>query len=169
MRRLLVRPIVVLAIGALAGVAVSATPVAERTLRVDTADHFIHPDVDVWFRDGPFRGILNARQVGDSRTVRVNVSLHRLEPGTTYRVLVSRLPCSRTHVRSARVLEIDLTTGPGSDDAQRLQRVRRTGSLRSLRSVRVFEHAGDVLEQRSCLTGSYDTGTGTLTRAGRLG
>jgi hypothetical protein len=82
---------------------------------------------------------------------------------TTYRVVISRRPCSRADSERARIVSLGLRTGRASDDALRARRMRRTGSLRDLRSFRILVREDGGFEQRVCITGTYDSGTGTLT------
>ena len=134
---------------ALAVVGASLSMVRDDSVTVSPVDHLIYPDIDAYFREAPVLGIVNARQVGRARTVRVYASLHGLQPDTTYRVVASRRPCSQRHRSSARVFTADVSTAPGSDDAYRARRVRRSGSLDKTRSVRVLSlsSAGEIQEQ----------------------
>lgn len=85
----------------------------------------------------------------------------------SYRVVASTRPCSRTvGVTSPVVWRIGgrFDAGGGAYGV-RLTSLRR--SLRSVRSVRVYEREeeAEVFTQRACgvVSGTYDSGTGILT------
>ena len=81
---------------------------------------------------GDVKGIVSAVQRDGRRKLGLSVSLHGLKPGTNYRVVVSRRPCSEPSGTPIASL-----SGPtGTPMISSL--VNRNGSLRKARSVRIF-------------------------------
>jgi hypothetical protein len=96
--------------------------------------------------------------------VRLSVSLHGLKPDTAYRVVVSRRRCSRPS--ELPIVSTGFIEAAGaSTDLMVSSVVRRNGSLRNARSVRVYERAagGGLAEQRCTpaqFIGGHQEGTG---------
>jgi hypothetical protein len=115
--------------------------VEDRSLTIRHANHAPQPGILAYFRETKIRGMVNARNVGHRRALRVDASLHGLEPGTAHRVVGSTRRCSQEDTAAARVFTFDLETATASDDAYRGGRARRRGSLRTIRSVRILSES----------------------------
>jgi hypothetical protein len=115
---------------------------------------------------GP-RGIVVARQLGRSLRLRVNLSLQGGKANTTYRVVASPRPCSRTVAATSPAVWRMWVEFDDEGNAYGVRLTTRRRSLGSVRSVRVYEREQDaeVFTQRACgvVSGTYDTGTGILT------
>jgi hypothetical protein len=100
-------------------------------------------------------GNVGALQKDGSSTIRVDISLHGLEPGHEYLVVGSRLTCRQTATMAVDgadflVWQRTVKAAPGSDDVFRSGRVRARGRLATVKSVRVYERAGSRRPQRAC-------------------
>jgi hypothetical protein len=127
-----------MAAGALIGTGASAAP---------TSCCF---DTTLFIR-GPFRGVVEARHQGQSATVQVTVSLHRLKAGTSYQVAASSTRCGTALESSSILYVVSGRTSASGRDLFKQAKARTRGDLSTGKSVRIIEvsRGGDRVE-RSC-------------------
>lgn len=116
------------------------------------------------FPRGEIKGIVSAAQRGQRRRARLAVSLHGLEPGTSYRLVGSRQRCSTRARRSAEAdvpFTLNFELVRAMQDVFVTELVGTNGSLRTVKSAQIYEMGSGGRSRVACAPFTQSTTSGT--------